>query len=119
MVHRLFLTGAILLAFAGAASSASVESKVSVDREHFSYRFDSEEFVPIADLALAKARIRLIEIIHDSLPYKPTVYIVDDQKKFEKLELIRTHQENMKAENQPFSHCFLKNRVDERVVLLL
>lgn len=63
---------------------ADGEIKV-VERPYFTYSASSEIFLETTDTAITIARTRLINLLRDSLDYKPTVYIRDNLEDFRKL----------------------------------
>jgi hypothetical protein len=56
-----------------------------VRREHFTFYFDNPRYVDAADSVLTRARHRLVDLLDDSLSYKPSIYLVADQPQFNKL----------------------------------
>ena len=64
---------------------AASESSVIIERPHFLYHFDYPPFVQTADSALSDARIRLNDILHDSLHYRPNIYIADNLVQFREI----------------------------------
>jgi len=63
--------------------SANAFAAEPVEKEYFVYYFDNPNYIEQADSALNKTRRQMIEMIRDSLPYKPSVYLVESMKDFE------------------------------------
>ncbi|NOY88036.1 MAG: hypothetical protein GXO93_01440 [FCB group bacterium] len=62
-----------------------IDKYPAIERPHFTYYFDNPAYVKIADSSLSVARNKLLKLLNDTLPYKPSVYIVDDIDIFRKL----------------------------------
>jgi hypothetical protein len=56
-----------------------------VEKPYFLYSAPTEQFINPIDSAITEARQMLIDILKDSLSYKPKIYIRDNLKDFEKL----------------------------------
>ncbi len=56
-----------------------------VEKDHFVYFVDNAARLPSIDSSLNATRARLIGLLHDSLNYKPQIYIVGDQNYFTQL----------------------------------
>ncbi|UCC44837.1 MAG: hypothetical protein JSU65_02625 [Candidatus Zixiibacteriota bacterium] len=56
-----------------------------VEREHFVYYFSDPRYISVASRSLEDARERLMALLPDTLPYRPAIYIVDDQQLFDEL----------------------------------
>jgi len=56
-----------------------------VEREHFIYYLDNPNYLNLADTLLNRTRRQLIDMLRDSLPYKPAVHLVNTQDRFTKL----------------------------------
>ncbi len=56
-----------------------------VERAYFAFYFDQPHYIDHADSVLNTARRQLIDLIGDSLPYKPKVYLVDEVDEFQRL----------------------------------
>jgi hypothetical protein len=65
--------------------SASVWSSEPVEKEHFVFYFDNLNYVERADLAMIKVRQQMIDLVQDSLDYKPSVHMLEDINEFNKL----------------------------------
>jgi hypothetical protein len=61
------------------------KAQESVERNYYVYHFDSPLFVQTADSALGDARTRLINILGDSLRYRPDIYISGSLSEFKEL----------------------------------
>lgn len=68
----LLLNGQVL------AVNSSLKTADAVEREHFVYYFDNPSYINTADKVLLDVRDRLSRLVNDTLPYKPSVYIVED-----------------------------------------
>ena len=64
------------------ALTYAVDTTTVIQRENFVYHFQNPLFVQIADSALSNARNRLINILGDSLDYRPAVYIPESPEDF-------------------------------------
>jgi Peptidase MA superfamily len=73
------IPGLILLM---AIHSHAVDTTAVIQRENFVYHFQNPLFVQIADSALSGARTRLIDILGDSLDYRPDIYIPENPADF-------------------------------------
>mgnify|MGYP001381348141 CR=1 FL=1 len=82
---RPFLIIPLLLFGILVSSLYAADSSVVIQREHFIYHFDNPLFVRIADSALEDARRRLINILNDSLDYRPDIYISDNLTAFKEV----------------------------------
>jgi hypothetical protein len=69
----------------GASSFAQVKKPPAVEREYYSYYFDNAAYIAVADSALGRARVRLSELVHHELSYKPAVYIPETDAEFGRL----------------------------------
>jgi len=78
---RLPIVSLFLLLFS-AFSAAAEDQPVIIQRPHFVYHFDNPTFIQTADSALENARTRLIDILNDSLDYRPAIYIPDNLADF-------------------------------------
>ena len=56
-----------------------------VEQAYFVYYFDNPNFIPYADSVLNVARKSMIEMLGDSLNYKPSVYLTENLDRFNKL----------------------------------
>jgi hypothetical protein len=74
---------ALLLAF-GLSTTADRKEDV-IEREYFYYICDSEQFIEPIETAIIQARGTLINILKDSLSYKPRIYIENDLRSFQEL----------------------------------
>jgi hypothetical protein len=72
-------------AVTGIVRAAAPTDSIKIERRHFVYHFDRPDYTMEADSVLTRARRTLINILRDSLPYKPAIYIVDDEKQFDRL----------------------------------
>jgi hypothetical protein len=77
-----FVLGGLVL-FAGAVSVAAAPEPI--EREYFTYYLDNPRYLETTDSALTYARIRLADLLDDTLTYKPSIHIVGDLKEFNKL----------------------------------
>jgi hypothetical protein len=75
---------AVVLLSIFAALSVAAEPE-PIEREHFTYYLDNPRFFETTDSALTFARLRLIELLKDTLTYKPSIHIVGDIQEFNKL----------------------------------
>jgi len=78
-----YLALLILLVVSVANSQPTRVDIKPVEKEHFIYYFDDLSLIETADSVLNKTRERLIELINDTLDYKPSIYLLDDESKFE------------------------------------
>ncbi len=66
--------------------SAAADRKENViEKEYFYYIGESDQFIEPIETAIIQARKILIEILHDSLSYKPKIYIENDLRSFKEL----------------------------------
>ena len=56
-----------------------------VERAHWIYYFDDPTFVKVADKVLDTVRPQLIRLLGDSLSYRPSIYIVNSNARFQQL----------------------------------
>ena len=56
-----------------------------IAREHFVFHAQGSRYLATADSVLTRTRLSLIELLGDSLPYVPSVYIVEDIDYFRRL----------------------------------
>ncbi len=80
---------AIVPVVAVAANSAfhalAYEPPLPVEKDHFVYFVDNAAWLPSIDSSLNATRARLTVLLHDSLNYKPNIYITGDQNYFTQL----------------------------------
>jgi hypothetical protein len=77
--------GYIVLLLLVASGVPAADEPEPVEREHFVFYFDNPSYLDRADSALSRARRRLIDLLDDSLDYKPSIYLVGDQQRFNNL----------------------------------
>jgi len=75
----------LVLIVISAGSVDAADLPQPVERENFTFYFDNPSYIEAADSALTRARRRLIELLDDSLSYRPSIYLVGDQQQFNKL----------------------------------
>jgi hypothetical protein len=66
--------------------SSAYEPPQPVEKAYFVFHVDNPAYIKPSDSVLTAARSRLIGLLHDSLDYKPDIYIVRDESYF--LQLI-------------------------------
>ena len=76
---------AVVLCLVLIGVSLSAAESQPVQREHFTFYFDNPRYIDAADSVLTQTRSRLAELLDDSLSYKPSIYLVEDMRQFEKL----------------------------------
>jgi hypothetical protein len=76
-----YLAG-LFLVFSVLSLAAAADDIEPVEREHFVYYFDSPRHIDYADSVLEEVRLELIQLLHDTLSYKPAVYLLDDLNYF-------------------------------------
>ena len=74
---------AALYLLCSVAVSASVDTLV--EKKFFRYKFASRQIIPRADSILNSARLKMIKLVHDSLDYKPSIYVLNDISEFDRL----------------------------------
>ncbi len=57
----------------------------AIERDHFIYYVDNPRYVQPSDSLLNSVRLRLKEMLRDTLPYKASIYIVEDDNSFKRL----------------------------------
>lgn len=72
------------------AAGSSAEQKdrngfLVIERNNAIFHVMSTRYLDIADSILAATKRRLFELTHDTLPYKPAVYIVENAQVFDRL----------------------------------
>ena len=65
------------------AGSASIDTLV--EKKFFKYKFANRQLISQADSILNRARQTMIKLLHDSLDYKPSIYVLNDIDEFNKL----------------------------------
>ncbi len=65
--------------------SATAFSAEPIEREHFIFYFDNPKYIERADSSLNKVRRQMIELVQDSLDYKPSVYLLENIDEFNKV----------------------------------
>ena len=73
----------LCLCFSLAATAG--ENDKAIERELFVFHASTTQFIEPIESALLDARVKLIEILHDSLSYKPDIYMSDNLADFKKL----------------------------------
>jgi hypothetical protein len=63
----------------------ATDKEQPVEREYFYFISEHKQFLPTVEQALLSARSDLIEILNDSLSYKPKIFIAADLKNFREL----------------------------------
>ena len=84
-VRSLFTLLVAVVLLSGLAASLVAAEPEPIEREYFTYYLDNPRFLETTDSALTYARLRLMDILEDTLTYKPSIYIVGDIKQFNKL----------------------------------
>ncbi len=56
-----------------------------VEKEHFIYYFDELQYIELSDSILNSSRQKMINLLQDSLPYKPSVYVLSNLDEFNSL----------------------------------
>jgi hypothetical protein len=74
-----------VVVFSGPVLLGTNEPATAVETGHFIFYFDNPRYINEAQSALDSTRARLIELLRDSLAYKPSVYLIEDPARFEKL----------------------------------
>lgn len=72
--------------------ASNIKSKTTVEpveKKNFIFYFDNPKYIPFADSVLNEARSFLINMLDDSLDYKPFVYLTGDLSEFN--ELVSEH----------------------------
>ncbi len=59
--------------------------KTGVEKGYFIYHYDNEAFIPRSEIKLNETRIKLISILNDTLNYKPAVYLIEEQQRFDQI----------------------------------
>ncbi len=77
------IVAVVLLSIFAALSVAATPEPI--EREYFTYYLDNPRFLETTDSALTYARFRMIDLIEDTMTYKPSIHIVGDLKEFNKL----------------------------------
>jgi hypothetical protein len=80
-----YLLPALLLLISMVVAPALAEPPAPVVRQCFTFLFDSPQYMDPADSVLTETRTRLISLIKDSLPYRPRVYLVNEEEAFTRL----------------------------------
>ncbi len=75
----------ILLGFFLSVGSKAGENEQAIERELFVYHATTTQYLAPVELNVIKARLKLVEILKDSLSYKPDIYIIDNLADFKKL----------------------------------
>ena len=65
------------------AGSASIDTLV--EKKYFKYEFANRQIISQADSILNRARQTMIKLLHDSLDYKPSIYVLNDIDEFNRL----------------------------------
>jgi len=73
------------LVFTGPALAEKYEPPVAVEKENFIFYFDNPSYINEAEAALKRTRSKLVDLLQDSLSYKPSVYLVESQAYFNEL----------------------------------
>lgn len=68
-----------------AVNSAELGSLNKVEKNNFIYYYENQTLVERSDKILANARNRVINLLGDSLDYKPSIYLFDNIEEFNKL----------------------------------
>ncbi|MDH3891396.1 MAG: peptidase MA family metallohydrolase [candidate division Zixibacteria bacterium] len=80
----IFIT--VLLALLPNMTAATVPARPQpIEREYFTYYLDNPRFLEITDSALTYARFRLVDLLEDTLTYKPSIHIVGNLRQFNDL----------------------------------
>ena len=66
-------------------SSAEDSTRQGVERDRFIYFLDTPQYLDMADSLLNEAAVRLETLLHHRLNYKPNVFIVNNQFRFDSL----------------------------------
>ncbi|MGH8015958.1 MAG: peptidase MA family metallohydrolase [Candidatus Zixiibacteriota bacterium] len=74
-----------ILLIAGLFPCCTILAAEPVEKAQFVYYFDNPAHIERADSALARVRLQMINLVHDSLPYKPAIYLLDNIDEFNKV----------------------------------
>ncbi len=74
---------AALCLICSTAGSASIDTLV--EKKFFKYKFANRQIISQADSILNRARQKMIKLLHDSLDYKPSIYVLNDIDEFNRL----------------------------------
>ena len=86
MIKKAALYSSLLfLTAAGSVYPEKYEPPVAVEKENFTFYFDNPRYINEAESVLNKTRAWLIDLLRDSLSYKPSVYLVGNQAYFNEL----------------------------------
>ena len=66
-------------------AQASVQESEPIERTNFVFYLDNTRYVDLADSVLNSVRARLQTMLKDTLPYKASIYIVEDLDHFQRL----------------------------------
>lgn len=84
-LHRIAILLLIMALCANTSSRATNLDDLGVKTPLAEYFFDDQTYLLLAETSLVQARQRLIDILRDSLNYKPTIYLTSDQTRFNQL----------------------------------
>lgn len=74
-----------LIFLAGMILAISAYSAEPVEKEFFVFYFDNPSYIERADSALMRARRRMFDLVHDTLDYKPSIYMLNNIEEFNKV----------------------------------
>jgi len=74
---------AALCLICSTSGSASVDTLV--EKKFFKYKFANRQNISKVDSILNRARLIMIKLLHDSLDYKPSIYVLNDISEFNRL----------------------------------
>jgi len=78
-IYILFFTLAVIY-------SASADRQInSIERDYFFYISENDQFIETIETTLIPAREKLVNLLQDSLSYKPKIYIENDIQSFREL----------------------------------
>ncbi len=75
----------ITVVLAGFPAAADQQWPEPIEREHFTYYLDTPHHAPLIDSVLGRTRALLIQLLGDSLSYRPAIHVVSDLGRFEQL----------------------------------
>ncbi len=76
---------AVLVCIGLCSAAIYAQQPPPLDRDYYILHSNSPRFTGLVDSALAETRLRLIDLLGDSLSYRPHVYIVEDPALFDRL----------------------------------
>ncbi|HWR83300.1 MAG TPA: hypothetical protein VN285_08355 [Candidatus Deferrimicrobium sp.] len=82
---RIFITAITLLLVPFLSVVRVQASDQPVEREHFVYYLDNPRYLQLADSLLNRIRTQLRVTLGDTLPYKASIYVLDDEASFNRV----------------------------------